>query len=370
MRTSGPTALLSISSLAVIAAFSSPAAACGASPMPYVTLGDALPAEGATEVSPDSVILVAAQGWYGGTPAEAAYALDDVVKFDLRPRVDDDSALHGLPGTIVPWIGSAVFVPAAPLAPNTTYDLIATVVNQTSSEEGDPQAGTTTTVSSFTTGTTRLASLAFGGQPTIGFADLEHEVCETQEFGGCGTCLARGMRSDRTVVVDLPAPVGGDPLGGFSYYATAHLSEEDRGEDGFVVGLSSIPTRTTSRLTVPLFAEPKPYGVCVDIELHDARGTTVSSEQQCFPKETVWASLAAPEGTLENGAPGKNTVGADPAPDDRVALPADSGTGCAVGGAMTAAGARTTSWGVLALVGLVTGFVGARRGRRPRGPGA
>lgn len=364
--------LAALTTLATLQGFAATTWACGASPEPYVTLGATLPDASTGDVSPDTVILVAAQGFYAGTLAEATWSLPSLVTVDVRPHDASGGALHGLPGKVVSWGESAVFVPDAPLAANTTYDVVATTHNTTSIEEGNPQAGADTSTSSFTTGSTALAPLAFGGDPAFTFEDRDHEVCGGPPANNCGTCPGYITQADRTIVVSLPAPSGGDPIGGFSYYATATLSAEDRGEPGFTVGLSSVATRVPSELLVPLFSEPQPYGVCVTIDLRDARGTTVTSTKRCFTKEVVWATSPADSGNPTGGSGGSASSPSTPSggasgsstADVKNAPPVDDETGCSLAAPRSSTASSSDSgamWALLAAIALVSRSARSRK---------
>ena len=116
-------------------------------------------------------------------------------------------------------------MPSAPLDPNTAYEVTSVVANRGLGQE---KGGNTTSSTSFTTGTTRLQPLAFGGALTITFQDRDHEVCLQDTGNNCGGRASMGVRSDRTVLVDVPAPVGGDAARGFLYRARADLNAADR----------------------------------------------------------------------------------------------------------------------------------------------
>ena len=143
-----------------VAAYSPRAEACGAIPPLYVTLDRVLPAAGTTAVALDGAVLVDATGWYGSAQFDASYDLPPLLQVAVTVR----GTQAPVAGTVTPWTdGRAIFRPTTPLAPSTTYDVLATVTNTQTKPAGN--AGITTSSTNFTTGTSLLAPLAFGATP-------------------------------------------------------------------------------------------------------------------------------------------------------------------------------------------------------------
>lgn len=349
-------ALFAASALAATA-YAPDADACGATPPPYVTVDRVLPATGTKDVAVNGAVLVDATGWFGNDQVDATSELRRLLKVRITPR----GSQIPLDGTVIGWTDSrAIFQPSAPLAPSTTYDVTATIGNEQPKPAGN--GGLTSSSTSFTTGTTSLAPLAFGGGPVVTFEDLDHEVCAPGTVNSCGACAQTVERRDRFAVLTLPPPQGGDAIGGFLYVATVTVADAAQRDAPKLEARIEAPVREAARLPVPLVAFGAKVDLCVETTVQDVTQKPVRSQKQCFAKDEVWASTTAAGGGGGAGGAGGGGGGAAGAAALDESGPPEQDPGCSV-----AAPARSQTRAPLIvgalLATLALGCAARRRGR-------
>lgn len=333
MRASASALSLTLFAAALLTAtaYAPPVDACGAIPPLYVTIDRVLPAAGTKDVAVDAAVLVDATGWLDQAQFDATADLPKLLKVELTAR----GTSQRIAGTITGWTdGRAIFQPDQALAPATTFDVVALVTNTQAKPPGN--GGLVSSSTSFTTGSTSLAPLGFGGEPVVTFEDLDHEVCAPDTFGGCGVCATMVPKRERFAVLTLPPPVGGDAIGGFEYSTIVSLVESDFPGAPSLGAQSSVANREASRLPVPLFAAPQKYGICIETTVRDVRQKPVNSGRRCFTKEEVWAvSTTSSTGGAggaggASGSGGGAAAGAAGGPAVQESGPPAQDPGCAV----------------------------------------
>lgn len=327
MRASASALSLTLFAAALLTAtaYAPPADACGAIPPLYVTIDRVLPVAGTTDVGLDAAVLVDATGWQEASQFDVTYDLPKVLKVELTARGTSERVA----GTIVGWTdGRAIFQPSQPLAPSTTYDAVAVVTNTQAKPAGN--GGLVTSSTNFTTGSSSLPPLGFGGEPVVTFEDLDHEVCDPKSLNDCGGCGSMIPKRERFAVLTLPAPVGGDAIGGFEYGAVVSLVESDLPGAPSLGAESSVAIREPSRLPVPLFAAPQKYGICIETTVRDVKQKPVNSGRRCFTKEEVWAASTTPSTGGSGGSGGGAAAGAAGAPAVQESGPPAQDPGCAI----------------------------------------
>ncbi len=267
----------------LLTARSRPAQACGATPPPYVTLATSQPADGATNRAPDAPLVIHGTAWpTTSAPVSLGYAAIDAVKVQVQAA----GTTTPVAGQVGIFFDRIVWLPDAPLAASTTYEVSLHVVNQEPAPAG--AIGPLDQHLSFTTGTALLAPFALTSEPTYTFEPRDFSYCPPGEtINDCGQCSQSAMRSSPAVTVTPPTVSGGASSEGV--FVTAWLTSGDGLPAGTVNLGSGLAPGQPGPIVLPIPEEDAPYQACLHVEVSDAAGHRITTDTRCFE-----ASVATP----------------------------------------------------------------------------
>lgn len=309
----------------------SSASAC--SPLPPVprfsTLGDSVPADGATDVLPEGLIRVSHRSWVvrNGSTMDWENARHDVTVIDLETGAAVKGTLN-----FSPWGEADVqyWKPDSRLLPNRRYALQQSLTQKNSRPE--EAQGPTQSRSTFSTGNRQVLPLGVLGRLEAQVNPYQATPCDDSVPSlPCGGCGATRQELRHGIQFRVPAIQGGFTFGtyrvevvvthdtphDFSRPASTQILYRDitsRGEP--VEGLLELPLKASTSATP-----------CVAWRVLDILGNVGEGAPVCLK--------AAPTGT------GVEPPGPKPVPD----APGYLGFGCSLGGA----GAAPAALGLLAL---------------------
>ncbi|KFA93842.1 hypothetical protein [Archangium violaceum] len=187
----------------------SPAEACSppASPRRYYTLTGSFPADGASNVALDTVVLIDSRAWQIPGSFEDVY----VSVHDLLSVTVTDSVTGELvPGRRPP--GEA-WRPDAPLLPNRRYTYVATL--QQSGPRPEEAQGSTELRGSFSTGEQLSPPLELLGGLDVALESFETDKLDCSS-GGC-TCDKVGREMSTRARIRVPGVQGGSAIGSYRF---------------------------------------------------------------------------------------------------------------------------------------------------------
>lgn len=348
--------------------------ACSPPPPPYVMLEGTIPADGATDVVTNGVIVVSATGTSDGTNTADAWLTSQTLSTQLTAVVKAEGSDAPVQGEIVSWYQKgALWRSTSPLSPSTTYEVTLTVNNNEPAPEG--ANGPTTLKRSFKTGTASLSPLTLTAEPKYAVETKQIDVCTPDGIGPCGNCAQYEQKSARVMEITIPEIEGGLAEAG---YAAAAWMTNGEGLPANTVTLNAFAFVTQKAATALRIVFPEkdtPYGACVHVEISDASGGEVKTEPHCFSAAEVWgadepgtgggagsggsagsagdagASGEAGSGSGAGSSGSAGSGGADAAEDDEGTVDGIRGGSCSTsGGPVRASGALAL--GLAALLGL------------------
>lgn len=282
-------ALLQSVLLCLVSLGASPAEACSPPPNAriYYTLGESLPADGATGVPLDGVVLLTSREWklqelqFGS--GELFYAL-------LTVTAQDTVTGETVPGELKEyWWGQprgAAWVPQRPLSPNRRYALVATLT-QTASRPSEAE-GPTELRLSFTTGTQPSPPLELLGELEV---RLEEQEVPRYDCGPdtCGACEPDGTELRPHARVQVPGLKGGGPG---DYFVSLYVTDRKPlrfdvppNSQGHTVFSGSWGVNSKGAPTSMFFKMPKhddAYLPCFSWQVQDAAGRTLDGPPVCL----------------------------------------------------------------------------------------
>lgn len=269
-----------------IAAAPRSASACGALPTPFVALDATLPAEGDVAVPLDGVIWLTAKGWNpDGSDAETSLAGATLAQH-LSVQVREEASGTAVEGSVFSWNGAA-WRPSKPLASATRYVAHLTVTNEEPAPDG--VTGDTTRTIHFETGSASLDPLAFVGTPSYAFTTTDVERC-VELLNNCGTCARTEKSAGRILSITVPGVAGGFAPAGRALQAL--VTNDGALEEGTVrLSAYALVTDTSTKLEITLPEEKVTYGACMQVELSDATGASLTSMETCLPASEVWGDF-------------------------------------------------------------------------------
>lgn len=266
-----------------------PAAACSppASARLFYTLGESLPADGATDVPLDAAVLLPSRTWTDPS------ALDYPAPFDslLTVTVRDEETGATVPGGLKGWGGQtvgAVWRPERPLSPNRRYTLQATL-SQRAPRPSNAE-GPTELRLSFSTGSRLTAPLEL-----LGGLEVRLERREVPRYDcpsdGCG-CEEDGTERASHARVQVPAIQGG-ALGTYEVqlWVTDRTPRRFDGSDpnaGHAVSWGVWNVGSSGAATETLFQMPRhddAYRPCFAWQVLDPAGRTLEGPPVCLDEE-------------------------------------------------------------------------------------
>jgi len=268
----------------------SPAEAC--SPfMPardYFTLAESLPADGATDVLLDDVVLLTPRRW------ETQDFESDYKAFDalLTVTVQDTETGESVPGVVTAWSShrlEAAWRPTRPLSPNRRYALVATL-NQTVSRPAQAE-GPTELRMTFTTGSRLSAPLELLGGLEVSLEEQEVDTYDC-DADSCGPCEKDGTERVPHARVKVPGIRGGALP---RYDVSLHVTDRTPlrfdipiSEQGHVLYSGSWGVDSSGAPTETLIRLPKhdaSYPPCFSWQVKDAAGRVVEGAPVCLDEE-------------------------------------------------------------------------------------
>jgi hypothetical protein len=267
----------------VLSALPDVAAACGATPTPYVTLTEALPTKRAG-IPRDGAVVIRAKLW-GPSGGPFSFANARLL----------DAAGATIPTTSVMWFSATpamALAPAEPLAPGTRVTIEASVP---SSDAVKPAAadGPTAVTWNYDVGDGLAEPLALAGGLRVTVEPFDADVIDCSHANNCGTgCVRVGTRRALRARVVIPAVTGGVDFDGYRGWlhftdnqpATFAGAGEGRGSGNINLPnwLDLRPGAETEVLQ-ELVEEDQAYAPCFALNVWDPAGHAIQAPPVCEP---------------------------------------------------------------------------------------
>ncbi|MFE8598710.1 hypothetical protein [Archangium violaceum] len=288
--------LLQAALVLTVSLHASPAEACSppASPRYYYTLTQSFPADGASNVPLDTVVLIQWYAW------QIPGTLEDVhvdVHNLLSVTVTDSDTGELAPGQVHrSWLGrptGETWRPDAPLLPNRRYTFVATLKQQ-SGPRPEAAQGPTELRGSFSTGEQLSPPLEL-----LGGLDVALESFETDKLNctpGMCTCDKAGREMSTRARVRVPSVQGGSAIGAYWFELRVtdntpyRFGETNQHLEHKVLwgiwGVDSSGEPTDTAFEMPRDEAKAGYTPCFSWRVHDPAGNVREGAPVCL-KERV-----------------------------------------------------------------------------------
>lgn len=280
------------------------AAACGATPSPFVTLVEGLPTS-RTGLPRDGAVVIRGKEWgpSGGPSNIATLRMLDGVGAEI-------------PGVFEVWYSSEpsiAFRPRAPLPARARFTVEA--VARAAEQPRPPEAvGPTTMSLQLEVGDDLAPPLTLAGpmQITLETFEVPAVSCTEPFTGGCGPvhCVKQPARRALRARVKVPAASGGVDFDG--YRGWLFLTDDTPGvleprgaftHAGSVNAANWIDVRSGEALEVlvGIVEGERPYAPCFALKLWDPAGHAVEAPSVCLPSFKVSEKIRALDGDSAGG---------------------------------------------------------------------
>ncbi len=291
--------------------------ACQPAPLDLVGIAASIPRDGTTGVAVDAGVVL-----LGETVFEAGYGWTGSFYADTLELLDEEG--EPVAGSVVRWLAAAgefeiAWAPDAPLAPDSTYVLNATLYREPASSfyeytEEELALGASLSAT-FTTGTAQTPPLT-AGPLSVSVTSVDLEIEECPAVGDCGlSCHVVGTETVPQLVVTLPDVDGGNAAAGYSAHIAVSANtplpisgyQAPEGTDTApLLAFQAVALAADGATEIPILlraSDLDPFLPCVSAIVWDPSGKSVVLDSVCAT-QTV-----SPPSNAQGGAGGSDGSG-------------------------------------------------------------